>query len=318
MGKHNGVLKILSLIGIVVIVAGCGAFQAAPTPTPAPTATVAMKTIVLGDITDNPKKRIDAFQPLADYLGARLSAFGIGSGSVKIAPDFDTMTKFLKNGDVDLYFDSPYPTMVLNQRAGAQPVLRRWRDGVSEYYTVLFVRKDSPITSVADLNGKMMAFKEPYSSSGYIMPKAYMIQQGLNPVEKPSPDAALGKDEVGYVFTNDDDNIIQWVISGKAAAGAVDYLSYNKLSEETRAGLTILAKTDPIPRQVMVVRAGLDPALVDAMKQLLIALDKTPEGQEILKKFQTTTKFDEFPGGPDSAFTRVRDLVAVIDKHDKK
>lgn len=319
MGNYSSVFKVVLLIGISIIVAGCGAFKAAPTPTPVPTATaVAMKTIVLADITDAPKKRIDAFQPLADYLGANLGAFGIGSGAVKIAPDFDTMTKFLKNGDVDIYFDSPYPAWVLSQRAGAQPVVRRWRDGVSEYYTVFFVRKDSGITSIADLKGKMLAFKDPYSSSGYLMPKAHLIQQGLNPVEKSSTDASVGKDESGYVFSYADDNIIQWVISGKAAAGAVDYLSYDKLPKETRSALTILAKTDPIPRQVMVVRAGLDPALVEAIKQQLIALDKTPEGQAILNKFQTTSKFDEFPGGPDAAFTRIRELVAIIDKHDKE
>jgi len=278
---------------------------------------VAMKALVLGDISDTPAKRIAAFQPVADYLGAHLSEFGIGSGTVKIAPDFDTMTGFLKNGDVDIYFDSPYPTYILSQRAGAQPVLRRWRDGVSDYYTVLFVRADSSITSVAELKGKMLAFKEPYSSSGYLLPKAYLIQQGLNPVQKPSTDAALANGETGYVFSNADDNILQWVISGKAAAGAVDYISYEKLPEESRSALKILAKTEPIPRQLMVVRAGLDPALVEAIKALLIGLDKTPEGMDILKKFQTTTKFDEFPGGPYAAWTRIRELTKLVEAHDQ-
>jgi phosphonate transport system substrate-binding protein len=319
MPHNTSVLRLVIFVVVLALVAACGAPKAARTPTVAPTAAaVAMKTIVLGDITDAPAKRIAAFQPLADYLGAHLSEFGIGSGGVKVAPDFDTMTKFLKNGEVDIYFDSPYPTYVLSQRAGAQPALRRWRDGVAEYYTVLFVRTDSGITSVADLKGKMMAFKEPYSTSGYVLPKAYLIQQGLNPVEKPSTDAALGKDEVGYVFSNGDDNILQWVISGKAAAGAVDYLSFQKLPEESRSALTILAKTEAVPRQVMVVRAGLDPALVEAIKGLLIGLDKTPEGKDILKKFQTTTKFDEFPGGPDTAFTRIRELDKLINQDVKR
>src|SRR5262245_35376476 len=172
MVHHRHVPRVAILVAILALVAACGAPQATKVPTAAPTVpVVAMKTIVLGDITDSPAKRIGAFQPVADYLGAHLSEYGIGSGAVKIAPDFDTMAKFLKNGDVDIYFDSPYPTYVLSERAGAQPVLRRWRDGVSEYYTVLFVRADSPITSVADLKGKMLAFKEPYSTSGYVLPK---------------------------------------------------------------------------------------------------------------------------------------------------
>src|SRR2546423_10544590 len=144
---HNiRILRVVFLVGLALVLAGCG-LAASPTPTPAPTSTtIAMKNLILGDISDTPAKRIAAFQPLADYLGANLSKFGIGGGQVKIAPDFDTMTQWLKNGDVDIYFDSPYPTYILSERASAQPVLRRWRDGVPQYSTVFFVKKDSPIT----------------------------------------------------------------------------------------------------------------------------------------------------------------------------
>jgi phosphonate transport system substrate-binding protein len=318
MGNNSHTFRVAFLITLVLILVGCGA-AASPTPTPVPTPTiVAMKNLVLADITDTPAKRIAAFQPVADYLGANLSEFGIGGGEVKVAPDMDTMMKYLKNGDVDIYFDSPYPTYILAQRTGAQPVLRRWRDGVSEYSTVFFVKKDSPISSVNDLKGKMVAFKEVYSTSGYLLPKAYLIEHSLKPVEKSTTDAALASDEVGYVFSNADDNIIQWVISGKAAAGAVDNLSFKKLPEETRAALTVLAETEFVPRQVMVVRAGLDPALVQAIKALMIDLDKTPDGQAILKKFQTTTKFDEFPGGPQTAFARIKEITKIIDDYDQK
>src|SRR5262249_14829565 len=67
-------------------------------------------TLILADISDSPSKRIAAFQPLADYLGAHLGKFGINTGSVKIAPDFPTMIQWMKSEQVDIYFDSPYPT----------------------------------------------------------------------------------------------------------------------------------------------------------------------------------------------------------------
>ncbi len=306
---------VLVLAIALLILAACGAPTPTAAPTTAPTVTATTtKTLVLSDISDNPAKRIEAFQPLADYLGANLSAFGIGAATVKIAPDFDTLIKWMRAGDVDIYFDSPFPALVLMNQAGAQVILRRWRDGQSEYYTVFFVRKDSGITSVADLKGRMVAFKEPYSSSGYFLPKAYLIQANMNPVEKASTDAEVGKDDVGYVFSKGDENTIQWVISGKTAAGAVDNISFDKIPDQSRSALVILAKTDAVYRQVAVVRSGMDPKMIEAIETLLMALDKTPDGQAILKKFQETTKFDKLPGGPEVAFARVRELYDLVEK----
>ena len=43
------------------------------------------------------------------------------------------------------------------------------------------------------------------------------------------------------------------------------------------------------------IRPDLDPQLAESIKSLLLELDKTPEGQEILMKFAKTAKFDQFP-----------------------
>jgi phosphonate transport system substrate-binding protein len=319
-------LSILVLAITLLILAACGA----PTPTPAPTAiptqvataaptaAAALKSIVLADIGDDPAKRTGEFQPLADYLAAGLKEFGIGEGRVKVAKDFDTMIKWLKEGEVDLYFDSPFPTFILAREAGAQPLLRRWRSGVFEYHSVIFTKADSSINSVEDLKGKMVAYDSPYSTSGFLLPTAYLLEKGLNPVEKPSPTASVAADEVGYVFSFADDNVIQWVISDKAGAGAVAHTNFEKLSPEKKAGLKVLARTENVPRQVVVVRAGLDPKLVEAIKSLLLKLDSTDQGKAILKKFQTTDKFDEFPGGVDTVFGHIRELYELTQRAKKE
>ncbi len=309
-------LSTLVLAIALLILAACGAPTLTPAPTTvptqvataAPTAAAALKSIVLADIGDDPAKRTGEFQPLADFLAAGLKEFGIGEGRVKIAKDFDTMIKWMKSGEVDLYFDSPFPTFILAEQAGAQPVLRRWRSGVFEYHSVFFTTADSAINTIQDLQGKVIAYDSPYSTSGYLLPTAHLIQAGLKPVEKSSPSAPLAADEVGYVFTFGDDNIIQWVVSGKAVAGAVNSTNFEKLSAEKKAALKVLARTENVPRHLMVVRAGLDPKLVQAIKNRLLGMENTPEGKAILAKFQTTDKFDEFPGGVEIAFARIREL----------
>lgn len=300
---------------LIVALVGCTPPSATPTATVAPTtAPATTRTLVIGDIGDDPAERINEFQPLADYLASRLGEYGIGDVGIKIAPDFDTMIAWMRSGEIDLYFDSPYPTYILAKQAGAKPILRRWRNGVGEYHTVIFSLKAGGPATLDALKGKLVAYDAPFSTSGYFLPTAYFLSKGLKPVEKPNGEATVAPDEVGYVFTFDDDNIIQWVISGKAAAGAVNSVNFAEMAEDTKAAVQILAETESVPRHIVLARAGMEADLITAIKALLMGLDKTEEGIAILKQFQKTNKFDEFPDGAEATFARMEALDAFIAK----
>src|SRR5262249_23500359 len=155
----------------------------------------------------------------------------------KVAPDIPTLADWMKTGQADLFFDSPYPALAVSDLSGGQPILRRWKGGVSEYHSVIFVRADSGFTSVNDLVGKKIAFQDASSTSGYMLPLSYLIQANLNPVEIANPDAAVAAGNVGYLFSGADENSIDWVLSGRVAAAATDNVSYGDIPEDTRNGL---------------------------------------------------------------------------------
>ena len=272
-----------------------------PKPTKPPDA---QETIVLADISDNPQKKIRKFQPLANYLAANLSQFD--RGKVKIAPDMETMIGWLKSGEVDLYIDSPYPAMLAMNGADAKPILRRWKKGQAEYYSLIFTMSDRNITSLSDLKGKTVAFDHPFSTTGYMLPLAKLLESGLNPREKKSTNSSVSEDVVVYVFSDEDENSIEWLLSGKVAAAAIDNRAFDKMSAEIKEKAIVLGKTDKIARNLVMVREDMPPDQIDAISSILLEMDKTAEGKAVLEKFAQTTKFDKFP--TTESLNRIQDL----------
>jgi phosphonate transport system substrate-binding protein len=312
--------KFFTFVTLIVFLLGVASCTAAPAPAAAPTATslpeptAAPKTIVLGAVSDDPAKKIKAFQPLADYLGAHLGQLGITSAEVKIAPDQDTMIKWLKDGTVDLYFDSPYLAMIMNDQAGAQIILRSWKSGLAEYKGLILVRKDSGIKSLADLNGHVIAFDDPTSTTAYMLPLAYMIEGGLKVVEVTSADSSVPADEAGYLFATGQDNVTAWLVTGKVSAGAFGSHDLKDVPADVMDQFAVLVETEALPRFLVLVRPGMDQAEVDAIKALLVGLDQTPEGPDILKTFEKTAKFDELPNA-EAMLARMRQLYEVVKSH---
>ena len=60
--------------------------------------------------------------------------------------------------------------MALGQRSGARPLLLTERNGVREYQTVFFVRRDSPVQRIQDMRGHRLALQNTASTSAYLVP----------------------------------------------------------------------------------------------------------------------------------------------------
>lgn len=271
------------------------------------------KTIILGDISDDPGEVIEGTQPLADYVADQLSDFGYSEGQVRIARSMGEMSQLLKNGEVDLYFDSVYPATIVSDNSGAELILRRWRYGVSSYQTVIFASSDSGITSIEDLPGHVIAMDAPYSTSGFFLPAVHIVEKGYSLVGKKSYNDPVDDVNIGFVFSYDDENTLQWVLDGSVVAGATDDYHFDTAFSDTISDKLIeLARTESVPRQVVVARSGLDPELLQAIRQILITAHETDVGQTALEAFQTS-QFDEFPEGIEIAINRMREMMNAVE-----
>ena len=253
------------------------------------------QVLVIGDISNSPAEKIALYQPFADYLESRLSDVGIERAIVKIAPDLDTMQAWLAEGEVDLYFDSPYPVMIMSTRTESKPLVRRWKGGIAEYHSLIFTLNESDIQTTADLAGTQIALESDFSTSGYMLPLAYLQAAGLRLVEQSTATDRLQANEVGFVFSDDESNTVELVLSGAVDAGALDNGTFAELPEEVRSAVRIVLKTDPVARHIVLVSAQTPAEQSDAIKDVLLSMDTSSEGQATLESFENTAKFDEFP-----------------------
>ena len=266
-------------------------------------------TLVIGSISRSIKEEIETFRPLADYLKPRLGAAGISDVKIVVATTSAEMSRQLANGKVDLYIDSPFIVAEMSREAGAKPVLRRWKKGMAEYRTLFVVRKDSGIRSLDDLRGKVVAFDDPQSSSGHLLPRAMLLERGYRLMEVSDPAAPVPPDAIGFVFSMDDVNTMFWVDHGKVAAG-VTSLDFLQLYQKKRKdNLVVIERSISIPRQVVAHRRGLDRAVVAELERVLIEMATTTEGRQALQEFQGTTRFDRFPAGVEATFAPIQAML---------
>lgn len=250
--------------------------------------------LVLGRISDDPKLHYEQLKPLLDYVVPRMADVGIREGRILMARDLQQMTSYLRRGRVDWVTETAATAMMLEQRAGAEPLLLTERNGVSLYRTVFFARRDGGIHSLADLRGHSVVFQNTSSTSAYFVPSMQLLEAGLpleillSPMDR--PDEA----SVGYVFARSELNISTWVHKRLVDAGAMsnlDWANPRQMPPPYRRDFRIIHRSPEYPRALEMVRGDLDARVRARLHEVLIEAGRDPDAREALLRFFQTTRF---------------------------
>lgn len=131
-----------------------------------------MKVFRIGIIGgENEADRLRNYQCLSDQVGKLLGV------EVKLFPaaDYDGVIQGLLGGTIDAaeLGASGYAKVYLKDPAAVDPVVTTEQtDGSTGYHSIMIARKDSGIATLADSKGKTLAFADPDSTSGYLIPVA--------------------------------------------------------------------------------------------------------------------------------------------------
>ena len=271
--------------------------------------------LVLGRISDDPKAHYEQLKPLLDYVVPRMADVGITEGRILMASDLQQMTSYLRRGRVDWVTETAANAMRLEARAGARPLLLTERNGVSDYRTLIFVRRDSGIDSLDDLHGRSVAFQNTSSTSAYVVPSMQLLQHGLplqillSPMDRPD------NQSVGYVFARSELNIATWVHKRLVDAGTISNLDWNdpqRIPASYRRDFRIIDESRSYPRALEMVRGDLDGRIQARLREVLAEAGKDPDAREALLQFFRTTRFLPIDPATDAALRDLREGVKRV------
>ncbi|MGO9246121.1 MAG: phosphate/phosphite/phosphonate ABC transporter substrate-binding protein [Verrucomicrobiia bacterium] len=210
------------------------------------------------------------FEPLTAYLSDAIGQKVV----LYVAKNYGDLRTQMEAGEVDIGSVSPFAYVDAVRGGKIRIIAQSVIDGSATYRGIIVARKDSGLKSLAELQGKRFAFVDPKSASGYVYPRAMLVEKGIN------PDTFFKE----TIFAGDHPKVIAAVLDGRVDAGATydTALGIAKASGMPSDNLVIIARTDPIPHDAIVVRIGLDKALSKTIQTALVNLDKTEAGHRVI------------------------------------
>lgn len=224
----------------------------------------------------NPLVMYKRYQPIMDYLTAETPY----RFELKISRDYPEAVRFLREGTTQVSSLGDVTFAEASTQYNAVPILKpRNRDGVPYYRSAIIVRNDSPLKSLRELRGRTMAFGSPHSTSGNLIPRYLLWDNGIGL-----------RDLKSFSNLQHHDAVAKAILKGQYDAGAVKDVVAEKYKTH---GLRILAWSAPIPAVPLVVRKDASPDVVKALTSALLKLDRKNPAHQIMMQ----TWDDEFRYG---------------------
>lgn len=257
---------------------------------------------------ENASGTTDRYAPMTAYLS---KALGVPV-KLRIANDYAAVIESQRAGNAQLAFYGPASfARAVMTGVKIEPIVNQRHDtGASGYYSVIYVRADSPYKTIEDLKGKNLALVDPNSTSGNQAPRFFLHKAG-HPV-----DAFFGK----TVYAGSHENAVLALVQGTVDAAANLYNTDTdtmvtrmaakgmlKKPDGTAMGqgdFRVVFKSDFLPEGPFAMLASLPDDLKARIRDALVAL---PTADKVA--------FDRLSDGKDQGLTAVtlKDYQPIIE-----
>lgn len=233
--------------------------------------------ILGGENTQDRLKKYDGFQRLLqEKLGVPVKLFP--------AADYAGVMQAIAAGQLEAaeFGASSFAGAYLDCKCIEPIIVPQEADGSTYYYSVMVTRKDSGITSLEQMKGHSLAFADPNSTSGYLIPNATLKVKGIDMADRKyfSRTGFAGGHEQGVVamLNHQYDASVTWT-SGQGDI-ALGYTRGNLRSMVDKhmlamSDVNIIWQSGKIPNGPWAVRTALPADLKKIFADFLLDLPKS-------------------------------------------
>ena len=244
----------------------------------------------------NPSKLVAAYQPLVDYLNARLGGARLG---LEASRDYANFEEKYRARRPDFLLPNPWQTLQA-MKVGYHVIAMAGEP--TDFRGLIVVRTDSGIRRPADLKGKAVSYPSPTALAACIMPQYFLLNHGVNVTE-----------EIDNRYVGSQESSIMNVYLGKTAAGATwppPWRAFRKEHPGEAGHLKVIWETESLVNNSVMVRDDVPAAVEAQVRALLLGLDGTAEGRTILSGMETA----RFLPATDREYDVVRRYVARFER----
>lgn len=211
---------------------------------------------------------------------------------------YQTILELLSAGDLDAAWICGYP--YVRYQADLELLAVPLYQGNPLYQSYLIGSKAAQVHGWGDLRGKVLAYSDPLSNSGWLVAQAQLAQAGLQ-----------ARDLKRAFFAHGHRNVAEAVAARLAQAGAIDGYVWETMRLQGMAAVArteVVWKSAPFGFPPLVVRRGtMGPPAVRLQKALL-AMAYDTGGSELLKALNLTG----FIAGAPSLFESIRQQARMV------
>jgi len=250
----------------------------------------------------NATEMVKKHEGLLNYLRNEL---GVKETRLVLASDYKGIIDKLARGEIDIGWlgSTSYVEAMADpkQKSAMRLLVKPRRFKTTSYRGIIIARQDSGIRKLTDLKGKKIAWVDKDSASGYLFPKALLLEAGVNP----------DKDFAEAGFLGKHDAVVLNVLLGKYDAGACYDDARNTLREKEKINeLTILATTQDISNEPIVCRSDLPEDIIEKIKKAFMKLDvNDPSTKKVL---EDCTDVQGFTSVQDSDYAYEQKVLTLL------
>ncbi len=213
-----------------------------------------------------------ANEKLAAYLSKVLSV----PVEPIVADNYGDAVDRLERGEFDLVVLSPLSYVEASRRMKLNCLVQTIADGSDSASGYIFVRDDSPRRTLEDLKGASFGFVDPMSTSGSLLPKKLLRDNGWD----------LDKDLGTVEYLGDHEAVLLAVLEGRVEVGATYQGAFNALRKAHGVdplSFRVVAKTPRTPRDIFCARTEVPREVTEELTAALLELSgRDRAGREIL------------------------------------